>query len=71
LLSADVLNVAVPELSRLPVPSVVLPAMKVTVPDAFPPPGIVTVAVNVTAWPVVDGLISALREVAVAALADA
>ena len=36
-LNVDVLNVAVPVRSRVPVPSVVLPTLKLTVPVGFPP----------------------------------
>ena len=49
--SGEVLNVAVPLLS-VPVPSVVLPSLKVTVPVAAEG---VTVAVNVTEVPYVEG----------------
>lgn len=54
--SADVLKVAVP-LMRVPVPSVVAPSLKVTVPVGVPVAGAVaeTVAVNVTDWPDTDG----------------
>ena len=46
---ADVVNVAWPEPFRLPVPSVVAPSLKVTVPVGVPPPTVTeTVAVNVT-----------------------
>ena len=52
-LSDDVAKVATPdEVLRLPVPSVVEPSLKVTVPVGVPaPPLDVTVAVNVTNWP--------------------
>src|SRR2546427_649855 len=45
-----------PELS-VPVPNVVAPSLKVTVPVGVPVPGAVavTVAVNVTDWPETDG----------------
>jgi len=52
--SVDVANVATPEL-RVPDPRVVAPSRNVTVPVGVPPVT-VTVAVNVTDWPVVDGL---------------
>src|SRR5205807_3291232 len=52
--SAAVANVAWPELS-VPVPSVVVPSLKVTVPVGVPPLP-VTVAVNVTGWPAAEGL---------------
>jgi len=50
--SVDVENVAIPPLT-VPVPSVVAPSRNVTVPVAAAGE---TVAVNVTAWPKVDGL---------------
>ena len=51
-------NVAIPEPSKVPVPSVVEPSMNVTVPVGIPEPGAspVTVAVNVIDWPNTDGL---------------
>jgi hypothetical protein len=54
---ADVVNVAWPELFRLPEPSVVVPSMNSTVPDGVPEPGrsAVTAAVNVTDWPNTEG----------------
>jgi hypothetical protein len=52
--SVDVANVATPEL-RVPDPRVVAPSRNVTVPVGVPPVP-VTVAVNVTDWPAVDGL---------------
>src|SRR5256885_10691493 len=55
--SKFVLNAAVPALS-VPVPTVVAPSLKVTVPVGVPTPGVtaVTVAENVTDWPYTDGL---------------
>jgi hypothetical protein len=52
-----VVNVAWPELN-VPVPSVVKPSLKTTVPDGVPDPGAlaVTVAVKVTDCPDTDGL---------------
>jgi hypothetical protein len=47
--SVEVENVALPA-DNMPVPSVVLPSMKVTMPVGVPPP-LDTVAVNVTDWP--------------------
>jgi hypothetical protein len=66
--NAAVANVALPELS-VPVPNVVVPSLNVTVPDGVPEPGATaeTVAVNVTDWPYIDGLISALIVVLVLA----
>lgn len=54
--SVDVENVAWPELS-VPVPRVVAPSLKVTVPAGVPAPGATadTVAVNVTDWPKTEG----------------
>ena len=50
--SDDVARVATPDPLRVPVPSVVVPSLKVTVPVGAPvPPLDVTVAVNVTDWP--------------------
>lgn len=56
--SVDVLNIAVPLEFRVPVPRVVLPLSKLTVPVGVPPFGeiTVTVAVNVTVCPTLDGL---------------
>ena len=56
--SAEVTNVAIPEPSKVPVPSIVEPSMNVTVPVGIPEPGAspVTVAVNVIDWPNTDGL---------------
>src|SRR2546427_693708 len=51
--SVLVRNIAWPELSRVPVPRVLGPPLKVTVPVGVPPPGLFafTVAVKVTACP--------------------
>ncbi len=52
--SDEVLNVACPDPLTVPVPSVVVPSLKVTVPVG---PGLgLTIAVNVTACPNTDGL---------------
>ncbi len=53
-----VLKVATPELSSVPVPSVVVPSMKSTVPVGVPAPEVpaATVAVNVTEEPEMLGL---------------
>ena len=49
---------ATPDPFRAPVPNVVVPSLKVTVPVGVPVPGKVTldVAVKVTDWPNTDGL---------------
>ena len=61
----DVVNVALPLLS-VPVPSVVDPSLKVTVPVGVPPLD-VTVAVNFTEAPKVDGFSEDVTEVELAA----
>lgn len=55
---ADVVNVAWPVPSSVPVPNVVPPSLKVTVPVGVPDPGELTVtnAVNVTGCPKQEGL---------------
>ena len=67
--SALVVNVAWPEPSRMPVPRVLDPSLKVTVPVGVPAPGLfaVTVAVKVTDCPDTDGLAEELTDVAVLA----
>jgi len=67
--SNDVLNVAFP-LTSADVPSVVDPSFNVTVPAGVPPPGAtaVTVTLNVTVCPNVDGFGEEVIVVAVAAL---
>src|SRR6516164_2025800 len=53
--SAEVGNVAIPLLSSVSVPSVVLPSVNVTVPVGVPDPEVgLTVAVNVTFCPATD-----------------
>src|SRR5436305_1120518 len=56
-----------PALSRVPVPRMVEPSLKVTVPVGVPAPGLfaVTVAVNVTACPDSDGLAEEVTTVVV------
>ena len=51
-------RVATPAPSSVPVPRLVAPSEKVTVPAGVPAPGAttVTVAVSVTGWPKADGL---------------
>jgi hypothetical protein len=63
--SDEVLNVALPLLS-VPVPSVVEPFLKVTVPVGVPPLE-VTLAVKVTDWPDFDGFREEVTEVEVVA----
>ncbi len=67
--SVLVTNVAWPEPSRVPVPRVLEPSLKVTVPVAVPAPGLfaVTVAVKVTACPDTEGLAEELTNVVVPA----
>ena len=67
--SVLVVNMAWPALSRVPVPRMVEPSLKVTVPVGVPAPGLfaVTVAVNVTACPDSDGLAEELTTVVVPA----
>src|SRR5204862_36269 len=66
---AMVVNVAWPEPSRMPVPRVLDPSLKVTVPVGVPAPGLfaVTVAVKVTDCPDTDGLADELTNVVVPA----
>jgi hypothetical protein len=68
--NADVVNVAIPDAFTAPVPIVVVPSLKVTVPVGVPAPGAltVTVAVNVTDWFKRDGLTDELSAVVVFAL---
>src|SRR5438034_7948430 len=71
MLSAEVVKVAVrvlPVPPRAPVPSVAAPSLNVTVPVGFEP---VTVAVNVTLAPHVDGLALLATVVVVLAFAAA
>ena len=65
--SGLVTNMAWPELSRVPVPRVFAPSLKVTVPVGMPVPGLfaVTVAVKVTDCPDTDGLAEELTNVVV------
>jgi hypothetical protein len=62
--SVVVVKVATPPL-RVPVPSVVAPFLKVTVPFGAGPVDGVTVAVNLTDCPEVDGLTEEVRVVVV------
>ena len=65
--SAVVENVATPEPLRVPVPMVVAPSLKVTLPVGVPVAGEtgLTVAVNVTDWPYVEGLADVVTVVVV------
>ena len=65
-MSALVVKVALPAPSRVPVPSVVAPSVKVTVPAGVPEPD-ATCAVNVTDCPKTAGLLEAESVVVVAA----
>lgn len=60
-------KVALPP-DRVPVPSVVDPFLKVTVPVGVPPNAGVTVAVKVTDWPYCEGFFEEARVVVVLAL---
>ena len=64
----EVGKVAWPEASSVPVPSVVVPSMNVTVPLGVPVAGAtaLTVAMKVTDWPNTDGLAEELTTVVVA-----
>jgi hypothetical protein len=59
--------VAIPEPFSVPVPSVVAPSLKVTVPVGVGPEP-VTVAVNVTDWPNAEGLAEEVMDVVEASL---
>ena len=63
------MNIAWPEPSRVPVPRMLEPSLKVTVPVGVPAPGLFafTVAVKVTDCPDNDGLAEELTDVAVLA----
>jgi hypothetical protein len=65
--SVDVVNVALPPLS-VPVPSTLVPSLKVTIPVGVPEVAGLTVAVKVTAWPNTDGFAEETTDVEVAAL---
>ena len=64
--SAEVANVATPDPFSVPVPRVAAPSLNVTVPVGVPALE-VTVAVNVTDWPNVEGLTEEPSPVAVLA----
>ncbi len=61
--SALVLNVALPELLTVPLPKVVEPSLKVTLPVAVGPESAWTWAVKVTEFPWVDGFSEEVRVV--------
>src|SRR6516164_7164382 len=63
---AEVVNVAA-QLLSVPVPSVIVPSLKVTVPVGVPLET-VTVAVKVTAWPLSDGFREGATEVKLGSL---
>jgi hypothetical protein len=65
--SVDVLKVAVPVGSGVPVPRVVAPCLKTTVPVGMPLPEL-TVAVKVTVCPTLDRFCEEVSVVVVAAL---
>src|SRR5260370_39672355 len=58
MLKVEVVNAACPAAFRDAVPSVLFLSLKVTVPVGMPVPGALaaTVAVKVTAWPLLEGL---------------
>jgi hypothetical protein len=66
--NVEVENVAWPALS-VPVPMLVAPSRNATVPVIVPAEVLVTVAVNVTVWPAVEGFTEEARTVVVAGLA--
>ena len=61
--NVDVLNVAWADAFSVPLPSVVVPSRKVTVPVGVPGPPPVTVAVSVIVWPKVEGFNEEVRAV--------
>jgi hypothetical protein len=63
--SAEVVRVVCPATSSVPVPIVVVPSRKVTIPVGVPIELLLTVAVNVTDCPVVEGLIDEVTTVVV------
>ena len=66
----EIEKVACPDAFKVPEPSVLLPSLKVTVPAGTAVPGApaTTVAVNVTDWPLFDGLSEEITVVVVASL---
>ena len=64
--SLDVANEACPVASSATVASFLVPSMNAAFPDGIPPPGAfaVTVAVNVTEWPLTDGFLEEVSAVA-------
>ena len=68
LLKVEIVNVADALEFREPVPKVVLPSLNVTVPVGVPDVAGFTLAVNVTLWPNVEGLIEEVSVVVEPAL---
>lgn len=66
-LRAEVVNVALPAL-RVPLPIELAPSRNETVPDGVPGELLLTVAVKVTDWPVVDGFADDATAVVVVAV---
>src|SRR6266487_4300184 len=66
--SDEVANVVWPRASSVPVPSVVVPSLKVTVPVGVPKLWSETVAVNVTDWPNTEGFVEEVNVVVVLSL---
>ena len=66
-LRADVVNVALPAL-KVPLPIALAPSRNETVPDGVPGEVLLTVAVNVTDCPVVDGFAEDVTVVVVLAV---
>jgi hypothetical protein len=65
--SADVVRVAFPALS-VPLPREFVPSRNETVPEGVPGEPLLTVAVSVTDWPVVDGFADDVTTVLVVAV---
>ena len=69
--NAVVAKVACPEPFNIPDPKVIAPSLNVTVPVGMPDPADgVTVAVNVTVWPQIEGFSEEVSVVEVAAFAE-
>ena len=63
----DVANVATPEAFSVPVPNAVAPSMNVTVPVGAVDPLVVTVVVNITEEPKMEGFVLEAKVVVVVA----